>query len=399
MSQYFLSNAVQRENYYSDFFQHSPDIFFRIDFDEPVALTNDFQDFYQDFLQEAFIGEFNPAFSELNLLSQTDDNHDLHLKSQKNLLSFISEIVIQEFFEANCLIDEIVLENDDLKFLKTSLIGVVKNDRLHCIWCKIRDVTAEVIFQKNSADEERSVRLTQKIEALGRLAGGIAHDFNNFLAVIMLQNDLLNLQLPAGNPLRHRTEEMKQATAKAAAMVKQLLAVGRKQPLDPKPTEINLLIKEFAKNFSSVLPDNISIELNLSHDSGICFIDQQQTLQAMTSLAQNAVEAMPEGGKITIETSNISLDKTSILHRSQPEGSFVQISIQDNGSGMDAPTLESIFEPFFSNKKSSKSVGLGLATVYGFVKQSKGFIWVESEIERGTTFKVQFPRIDQPIEI
>lgn len=394
-----LQNAELSENYYFDFFQQNPDGLFRIDFDQPIPINDDFLQFYKKFLESSKIGEYNSTFDELGLLTKTENSDDLRFSAEKNCLPLITRKIVTEFYEASFSINEVELEhiaNENHRYFSFSMFGIIKNHQLVCIWCKLRDVTVEKVLLKSVEEEKRNLLLTQKIEALGRLAGGIAHDFNNFLAVIMLQNDLLNLQLPAGNALRHRTEEMKQATAKAAAMVKQLLAVGRKQRLNPTPTLINQLILEFVKNCQSHFSDKISLEVKLSPDAGVCFIDQQQALQTLTNLAQNAAEAMPDGGRLTFETSIITLDKTSVFHKSQPEGSFVQISIEDSGTGMDAATLESVFEPFFSNKKSSKGVGLGLATAYGFVKQSKGFIWVESEIGRGTKFTIQFPRIDQP---
>jgi two-component system cell cycle sensor histidine kinase/response regulator CckA len=261
----------------------------------------------------------------------------------------------------------------------------------------VSDIFGRKQAEKGFLDDEERRWQTQKIEALGRLAGGIAHDFNNFLAVILLHIDMLNLQLPAESPFRHRVNEIKAVSNNAAAVVRQLLAFGRKQPLNPSPIVLNNPIKEFSKILRSLIGENIKVEMNLDPDLGVCFVDQNQVAQVLANLALNAKDAMLNGGTLKIETSNVVLDRAE-THKSQSGGSYVQIIIADDGAGMDSNTKEHIFEPFFSTKESDKGAGLGLATVYGFIKQSNGFIWVESKINDGTSFKIQFPRIDQPIQ-
>lgn len=401
MAQNSYQTVVQGENYYREFIRQNTDGIFRIDFDEPIRTNGDFQQLSGAFFRLGFIGEFNESFAEMNGFNETQNSKNLRLADLKDFFPLFAGSNVKEFFDSGFRIENFESEKTtstgETEFFISSLTGIVENNRLVCVWGKQREITAERAARKTAEEVERNWHLTQKIEALGRLAGGIAHDFNNFLAVIMLQNDLLNLQLPANSPFRHRIEEMKKATSQAAAMVKQLLALGRKQPIHPQPTQINALIGEFAKSLKPFLSDKIKVEIKLETDAGVCFIDPNQTLQSLRNLVQNAADAMPDDGILTIETSHIILDKNSIHHKSQPEGSFVQITVSDTGIGMDTTTLESVFEPFFSTKKSAKGVGLGLATVYGFVKQSKGFIWVESEPDHGTTFKIQFPRIDQPV--
>lgn len=235
----------------------------------------------------------------------------------------------------------------------------------------------------------------QKTEALERLAGGIAHDFNNFLAVILLQTDMLNLKLADDSPLLHRVNEIKAVSNDAAGIVRQLLAFGRKQPMNPAPVVLNRAIGDSARVFTSLVGDSIRVDLRLAPDLGVCFVDQNQIAQALMFLAVNAKDAMPDGGKLIVETSNVLLERGD-THKAQSGGSYIQITVTDSGVGMDARTEAHIFEPFFSTKGSDKAAGLGLATVYGVVKQSGGFIWVTSEKGHGTSFKIQFPRIDQP---
>ncbi len=261
----------------------------------------------------------------------------------------------------------------------------------------VNDITTRKQAEQALLESERQHLEWQKIEALGRLAGGVAHDFNNFLAVILLHIDMLNLQLPPDSPLRHRVDEIKTVSDNAAAIVRQLLTFGRKQPMNPSPVALNQTVNGISKILTALVGENIKIEFNLEPDLGVCFVDQNQIGQVLMNLAVNAKDAMAEGGTLKIGTANIVLDKNA-NHKSQPGGSYIQITVSDDGNGMNPETLAHIFEPFFSTKESDKGAGLGLATVYGIVKQSGGFIWVESEINRGTTFKIQFLRIDEPVK-
>lgn len=260
-----------------------------------------------------------------------------------------------------------------------------------------RDITVEKQTAQAFIESEEQLRQSQKVEAVGRLAGGIAHDFNNFLAVIMLHIDMLNLQLPADSSLRYRVSEIKTVTENAAGMVKQLLAFGRKQTLQPHPIVLNQVVKQFMEVLRPLVGEDIDIQLDLHPDLGVCFVDPNQINQVLMNLSVNARDAMPRGGKLRIRTENIQLNKGDIRKRKpQPTGPYIQLTVTDTGMGMDNQTQKRIFEPFFTTKEAGKGTGLGLATVYGIIKQSNGFIWVESEINQGTTFKIQFPRVDQP---
>ncbi len=396
----FEIKTKRADNYYPEFIAQNSDGIYRIEFVEPIALDADTARQCETFYRFGSIAGFNDSFAKNLELFMGKVFADTNLSELKTLFDSLNVANIRNFFEANCKPDDFESCQTDQQgqpiYFLNNLLGVIENGYLVCVWGKLRDITTQKTIQQTAIEFERNWQQTQKIEALGRLAGGIAHDFNNFLAVMMLHNDMLNLQLPANSPLRHRIEEMQKATNKATAMVKQLLAIGRKQTLSPKPTELNIAVNELSKIIPTILPENIELKINLAPESGVCFIDPNQLIQTLLNLAVNAGEAMPEGGILKIETTNVVLDKNSVQHKSQHEGSFVQITVCDSGFGMDSTTLESVFEPFFSTKKSAKGVGLGLATVYGFVKQSKGFIWVESELDRGTTFRIQFPRIDQP---
>lgn len=243
---------------------------------------------------------------------------------------------------------------------------------------------------------ERKRWQSQRIEALGRLAGGIAHDFNNFLAVLLLHIDILNLQLKDDDPIRERVNEIKTISNSVASTVRQLFAFGRKQPMTLAPVSLGPILTEFAESFRRE-SGGIEISLELDPGLGLCFVDRVQITHVLTNLALNARDAMPGGGALTIATSNIQLEPDQ-APAVQPPGQYVEIRISDTGPGIDPEAEEHIFEPFFSGVESNKGAGLSLAMVYGIVKQSKGFIWMENRSGEGTTFRLQFPRLDVSAE-
>ncbi len=307
---------------------------------------------------------------------------------------------LRSFIESNYKITDVETIRTDKdgnnRYFLNNLLGIVENENLIRAWGTERDVTVLKKTEKAFAESKEQLQQAQKIEPLGRLAGGIAHDFNNFLAVIMLQIDMLNLQLPAESPLRHRVSEIKSVTNHAAEMVRQLLAFSRKQTLQPRPVVLNGTVREFTKVLRPLIGADIEVELNLADDLGVCFVDPNQITQVLMNLAVNSKDAMSEGGKLKIETSNVEIDDYSTRHKAQPNGSYIQLTVTDNGSGMEKEVQKHIFEPFFTTKAANVGTGLGLATVYGIVKQSNGFIWVESETGAGASFVVQFPRVAQP---
>lgn len=311
----------------------------------------------------------------------------------------LSTPLLEAFLESNYQLDDFETREFDSdgneKFYLSGLIGIIENGKLTRIWGTQRDITQRKQAEKAYAVAEEQLRQSQKIEPIGRLAGGIAHDFNNFLAVIMLQVDMINRALPENDPLRLRVNDIKSVTDNAAIMVKQLLAFGRKQTLQPHPVVLNDVVEEFTKIIRTTIGEDIEITLKLDQAPGVCFVDPNQITQILMNLAVNARDAMHKGGKLTIETSNIVIDENTFKHRAQPKGSYIQLSVSDNGIGMNAKTEKHIFEPFFTTKEAAKGTGLGLATVYGIVKQSNGFIWVDSTIDEGTTFTLHFPRTDK----
>ncbi len=247
---------------------------------------------------------------------------------------------------------------------------------------------------------EAQLQQAQRLQAIGKLAGGIAHDFNNLLTTILGYCDLLLNQISAGSSFRRDVVEIRKAAGRATSLTQQLLAFARRQILEPKVIDLNTIIAEMHKMLCRLIREDIDLVTVLPPGLWRVRADPTQIEQILMNLVINARDAMPEGGKLTIETGNVILDEAyARRHAGVQPGPYVLLAVSDTGCGMDAQTLAQVFEPFFTTKQRGQGTGLGLATVYGIVKQSSGHIWAYSEPGRGTTMKIYLPRVDAPLTV
>ncbi len=268
----------------------------------------------------------------------------------------------------------------------------------------VKEATVIDITERKRAEEalkktQEQFLQAQKMEAVGRLAGGVAHDFNNLLTIINGYSDLMLESAPGGSREQSHLEEIRGAGERAAALTRQLLAFSRKQVIEPRILDLNAIVGRAQKMLRRLIGEDIEFVAGLAKQLGQVKADPGQVEQIIMNLVVNARDALPKGGKLVIETANAELGEDYV--RSHPyvaPGNYVMLALSDTGCGMDAETQSHIFEPFYTTKKQGKGTGLGLSTVYGIVKQSGGHVNVYSELGQGTTFRVYFPRIDQPVE-
>ncbi len=281
---------------------------------------------------------------------------------------------------------------------KWRLLEAVAKNLLHDssiggIVVNARDVTERQIL-------EEQLFQSQKMEAIGRLAGGVAHDFNNLLTAIRGYSELILHALRPEDPIYEDVKEIQRATERAGALTRQLLAFSRKQLMKPQVLNPNRIIEDMYKLLKRLIGEHIELMMRLDEQIGHVKVDPVQLEQVILNLVVNARDAMPAGGRLTIETRNVELDELyAASHEEAAAGSYVLISITDTGAGMEAEVRERAFEPFFTTKERGKGTGLGLATVYGIIKQSGGFIYLYSEPGMGTTFKVYLPRVAEGVAV
>jgi PAS domain S-box-containing protein len=269
----------------------------------------------------------------------------------------------------------------------------------------IKDENGRVAFLELFAEDvterralERQLRMAQKMEAVGRLSGGIAHDFNNLLGVIIGYSQVLKRSLKPENPLYAHAEEIEKASQRAVSLTRQLLAFSRQQVLEPVILNLNALLTDMEKMLPRLIGEDIALALALDPTLAQVKADPGQVEQVIMNLAVNARDAMPDGGQLTIQTANVNLDAAyTHQHPGSRVGSYVMLRVTDTGTGMDPEIQAQIFEPFFTTKERDKGTGLGLATVYGVVKQSGGYIAVDSEKGKGASFSVYLPRVEHAV--
>ncbi len=261
---------------------------------------------------------------------------------------------------------------------------------------EVLELIAEDITDRRQLEEQ--LRQAQKMDAVGRLAGGVAHDFNNLLMVINGYTEVLLEQMPKGSAMHHKVESIQQAADRAATLTRQLLAFSRKQLLELKVVDVNTVVGDMERLLRPLIGENIELLTRLSPETGRTRADAGQLEQVIMNLVVNAKDAMPEGGKLTLQSSNVTVRQNFSEHRFIQPGRYAVISVADTGHGMDKETQSRIFEPFFTTKEKGKGTGLGLSTVYGIVKQSSGYVFAQSEVGAGTTFYVYLPRVEESAE-
>jgi PAS domain S-box-containing protein len=306
-------------------------------------------------------------------------------------------------------VKEVMAGGKALDYFKT--VRIAKSGEEKPVWLRIspiRDGSGKIIgISKIARDRSEAIkaqkleeqfRQAQKLESLGCLTGGVAHDFNNLLMVISSYTEMLQEQLPPEDPLRGNTQQVLTAAKKAANLIQQLLAFSRKQVLSPQVLDLNAVVDETAKMLNRLIGEDIELTFLPTKPLWSVTADPGQMTQVLMNLCVNARDAMPAGGKLTIETQNVVVDaQTAAKHPGFLPGNYAMLAVSDTGTGMTKEVQERLFEPFFTTKERGKGTGLGLATVYGIVKQSGGHIWVYSEPNNGSCFKLYFPRVDQSV--
>jgi len=362
----------QSERRFHELFENAKDILFTLDLEGNVTSLNK--------SAEEVMGWSRSEALQLNIKSLVAPEH-LNLCSQM-MQRILNEEPLQHF-------EISMLRKDGRKvLLQASARLIYSNGERHAIQGIARDVTER-------RQLENMVQQSQKLEAIGRLSGGLAHDFNNLFCVISGHTELLTEQMEPAQPALRNLAQIKKAVDSAASLTRQLLAFSRKQVFHPRVLDLNAEVVETRKMLGRLVGEQIEFFTSLQPALGSVRVDPVQLEQVLVNLVLNARDAMSQGGKLTIETKNVDLEEGARSKRSiVPAGKYVVLSVTDNGCGMDEEAQSRIFEPFFTTKELGKGSGLGLATVYGIVKQSGGFIWVYSELGQGTTIRVYLPRVD-----
>jgi two-component system cell cycle sensor histidine kinase/response regulator CckA len=263
----------------------------------------------------------------------------------------------------------------------------------------VADLSEQRHAQAELQVAEEQLRQAQKLEAIGGLAGGIAHDFNNLLSIILSYSELLMDDIDAEQPAHADLAEIHAAGKRAAELTRQLLAFSRKQVLSPRVLDLSAVVAGMEKMLRRLIGEDIELVCTFAPDLGRARLDPNQVEQVVMNLVINARDAMPDGGRISVETANVDLDELLASAYGCAPGLHVLLSVSDTGTGMDEAVRRRIFEPFFTTKPAGQGTGLGLSTVFGIVKQSEGSIWVHSELGRGTTFRIYFPWTDASDEV
>ncbi len=365
--------------------------------------------FHLDEGKNIFLGKLTVAASKLSAVRDAESSIMITLLQSLLLMSIISVSIIYIFWH---LVSRHLItiqqytrritfkERQEPLVLDRQVNRHTKDDELASTVDAINFMYSKAIEAYRKLENETSEKIkleqqllqVQKIESIGRLAAGVAHDFNNVLSVIIGYSDLLLATITANDPIREKIKRIHESGSQAATLTRQLLAFSRKQVLEKKVISINTIIRNFLKILGKMVGEDIVITTYLSEENCTVEADPGQIEQVIMNLIVNARDAMPNGGEIIIETAEVQLDQHYVNKRNEVKpGPYVLMAFSDTGEGMDEKVLSKIFDPFFTTKEHGKGTGLGLATVYGIVKQHDGYIYAYSEKGRGTTFKIYLP--------
>ena len=386
----------ESEERYRAFVEQSSEGIFRLEYDPPVPSDLPPPEQYEVALHRGYVAECNDAMAKMYGRSSAKELIGRPISEFFILHDPVTKQFMENFIRAGYRVsDEESREVDargQRKIFRNTMAGVVVEGHWVRTWGITRDVTERVQL-------EAQLRNAQQMEAIGRLAGGVAHDFNNILSIIMGHGELLLRASGFDDKARNGIEQIQRAADRAASLTQQLLAFSRKQVLQPAVLDLNEAVSDVQKMLSRVIGEDIELIASLHPSLMPVKADPGQVEQVLMNLAINARDAMPQGGRLTMETSNLQLSAEQGRDLDIPAGHYAMLKVTDTGHGMDAATLPHIFEPFFTTKPMGKGTGLGLSTVYGIVKQSGGSIQVESELARGTVFRVYLPAEHGPVQL
>ena len=391
-----VSDRRRAEERYRSFIAQSSEGVSRLEIDPPVPITLSEEEQIDRLYAGARIAECNDAMARMYGYNEARELMGTRLADLHNVTDPTNREQIRAFIRAGYRVADSETREHDRegrpRVFLNNVVGFVEEGHLVRVWGTQRDVTEQRHL-------EEQFRQSQKMEAVGQLAGGIAHDFNNLLTAILGNTQLLLRDLPPGDSKRGDVEEIRKASERAASLTRQLLAYSRRQMLQPEVLDLNVVVAEMDKMLRRLIGEHIALVTVLAPDLGRVRADPNQIEQVIVNLAVNARDAMPEGGKLTIETADVDLDEAfAQTHLGSVPGPYAMLAVTDSGVGMDASVRAHVFEPFFTTKEVGRGTGLGLATVYGIVKQSDGYISVYSEVGHGSSFKIYLPRIAQPAD-
>jgi len=386
----------QSEERYRAFVEHASEGVWRAEFTEPIPLGLPVETTVRLMIERAYIAECNSAFARMYGYEQPDEMIGIRVTEVQppddpRTIEYLTACV-ESGFRAMEMESTEKDRDGRTRYFINNWVGIIEDGKLVRTWGTQRDITDRKVL-------EEQFRQARKMETAGRLAGGIAHDFNNLLTAILGMSDLLLGDLPQGDPHRSDVEEIKRAASRAASLTRQLLAFSRRQVLQPKILDLNTVVRATENMLRRVIGEDINLITDLAKDLGLVKADPGQLDQVILNLAVNSRDAMPRGGNLAIATRNARIEASTVgVESIMPPGRYIVLSVSDTGTGMSPEIQRHLFEPFYTTKEPGKGTGLGLATVYGIVKQSGGYIFADTEPGRGSTFRIYLPRAQGKVE-